>query len=269
MANRIVTLTTDFGWSDPYAGAMKGVILSLAPQVTLVDLSHGVAAHDLLDAAYTLAQAYSFFPSDTIHLIVVDPGVGTARRPILVRAGTQLLIAPDNGVLSLVYDQEAELLVRHITASHYFRTNPSQTFHGRDVFAPVAGWLAKGVEPEKFGDPITDFVRFAIPKPKAAAGEVRGVVLKVDRFGNLITNLTIADLPSLAPDAPEGPAGFSLTVGKGAVTALHRAYADAAPNEVFAIWGSAGYLELSANRASAARLCAADRGAEVVVKLAL
>jgi len=266
MAHRILTLTTDFGWSDPYAGAMKGVILSLAPEVTLVDLSHGVAAHDLLDAAYTLAQAYRYFPTDTIHLVVVDPGVGTTRRPILVRAGTQLLIAPDNGVLSLVYDQEPEAVVRHITSTHYFRTNPSQTFHGRDVFAPVAGWLAKGIEPEKFGDPITDFVRFAVPKPKAVAGEVRGVVLKVDRFGNLITNLTPTDLPTLAPESTSLPA-FSPTVGKGNVTAVRRAYAEAAPNEVFAIWGSAGYLELCANRASASRLCGAERGAEVVVIL--
>ncbi|MGH9492541.1 MAG: SAM hydrolase/SAM-dependent halogenase family protein, partial [Terriglobales bacterium] len=209
---RLITLTTDFGDSDHYVGAMKGVILTINPAAQVVDICNSVHSYDVLDGALTIAQAYRYFPTDSVHMVIVDPGVGSSRRPLLVVAEKHVFLAPDNGVLSLVYEQEERLSVRHITASHYFLQPTSNTFQGRDLFAAVAGWLSKGVEVSKFGDEITDFVRFAAPKPKPINENLmKGVVLKVDKFGNLITNFTPRDLPQLFTDDP--PA-FKILVGK-------------------------------------------------------
>ena len=199
MANRpLITLTTDFGLNDHFVGTMKGVILDIVPEAEIVDICHAVQAFDVLDGALTIAQAYSYFPNGTVHMVVVDPGVGTARRPILLSTGRHYFVAPDNGVLSLVYAREERLQVRHIDAAHYYRQPVSNTFHARDIFSPVAAYLAKGVEVAKFGEEITDFVRFNAPKPKATDSKtLRGVVLKVDRFGNMITNFTPQDVPAL------------------------------------------------------------------------
>ena len=166
MAQRVITFTTDFGLNDHYVGTMKGVILNINPAAQIVDICNAVQSFDILDGALTIVQAYQYFPVDTVHLVVVDPGVGSTRRPLLVTTGKQMFIAPDNGVLSFVYDREERISVRHISASHYFLQPVSSTFHGRDVFAAVAGWLSKGVEVAKFGDEITDYIRFAAPRPK-------------------------------------------------------------------------------------------------------
>lgn len=264
----IVTLTTDFGYSDGYVGALKGAVLAIEGGAHLVDLCHGVVPYDLLDGAYTLTQAYPYFPLGTIHVVVVDPGVGTGRRPIVASAGRHYFVAPDNGVLSLVYARETECTVYHATARHYFAAQVSQTFQGRDVFAPLAGWLAKGIEAEKFGDPITDYVRFALPKPRAEADGLHGVVLKADRFGNIVTNITPQDAPPLASgDGATAPPSFELRVGQAKVATLRPNYEAAPPGQLFAVWGSTGYLEISANRASALRLAAVERGAEVILAL--
>ncbi len=259
---RIVTLTTDFGFSDPYVGAVKGVLLSTNPEINIVDISNGVNPFDLLDGGYTLAQAYRYFPSGTIHLVVVDPGVNTNRRPLVVRAGAYTFVAPDNGVLSLVYEQEPEFRAFHVTAEHYFRDSGRGTFQGRDLFAPVAGWLTKNIDPDKFGPQVSDVVRFALPKTRTEADGVHGVVLKTDRFGNLITNLRREQLPELNRQSR-----FELRVGKVTIQKLVDAYAEGGSGELFAIWGSAGFLEISGNRAPAARLAGAERGAEVVIKV--
>ena len=162
----IITLTTDFGLNDHFIGAMKGVILEIAPEAQIVDISHAVQPFDILDGALTISQAYSYFPSGTVHMVIVDPGVGTARRPVILTGDRHLFVAPDNGVLSLVYDREERISVRHVTAEHYFLQPRSNTFHARDIFSPVAAYLAKGVEPDRFGDEITDYVRFGAPRPK-------------------------------------------------------------------------------------------------------
>jgi len=261
----IVTLTTDFGLNDHFVGTMKGVILSIAPEAEIVDICHSVQAFDILDGALALAQAYNYFPTRTVHLVVVDPGVGSARRPILASCDKYNFVAPDNGVLSLMYAREERLNVRHISSDHYFLQPLSNTFHGRDVFAPVAAYLAKGVDQEKFGNEITDFVRFNAPKPKATdAKTLRGVVLKVDRFGNLITNITPQDVPALFQSQP---ASFKILVGKKEITTLRTNYAEGAPGEIFAIVGSMGYLEIAANRGAAAQLSGAGKGAEVSIVL--
>ena len=265
MANRPITLTTDFGVNDHYVGTMKGVILSVNPQAQIVDICNSVQSFDVLDGALTISQAYKYFPPDTVHVVVVDPGVGTPRRPILVTGEKHIFLAPDNGVLSLVYEREERLSVRHITSEHYFLQPVSNTFHGRDVFAAVAGWLSKGVEVAKFGDEITDFIRFAAPKPKPVdARTFKAVVLKVDKFGNLVTNLSERDVPQLF--AQPTPA-FKIAVGKAQVSKLVQSYSQGAPGEVFAIVGSMGYLEISANRGAASQVVGAGRGAEVMLTL--
>lgn len=261
----IVTLTTDFGTNDHFVGVMKGVILEIMPEAQVVDICHSVQAYDVLDGALTISQAYSYYPSGTVHVVVVDPGVGTARRPIIASSDKYHFVAPDNGVLSLVYAREERMHVRHITSEHYFLQPVSNTFHARDIFAPVSAYLAKLVDTVKFGDEVDDYVRFAAPKPKTTEpNRYRAVVLKVDRFGNMLTNITAQDIPALFQTVP-GP--FKITVGNREITELHAAYAEGSPGEVFGIIGSAGFLEIAANRGAAAQLAGSGKGSEVIVAL--
>jgi len=265
MARRpVITLLTDFGTADYYVGAMKGVILKINPEAEIVDISHEVIPHDILDAAFTLAQTYRYYPTRTIHVVVVDPGVGTQRRPILATGDNHYFIAPDNGVLSLVYAQQENLSVREITAEHYFHTPVSQTFHARDIFAPTAAHLSKGLDPYQFGNEITDFVRLELPKPTPVSEKVwKGIVLKVDRFGNAITNFTHDDVPALFEAQPPS---FKLTAGEKEITRLLPAYAEGAPGEFFVILGSSGYLEVATNCGGAARLLKLNRGTELTLE---
>src|ERR1700730_16564226 len=193
---------------------MKGVILGINPEANIVDITHSVLAHDILDGALTIGSAYKYFPPRTVHVVVVDPGVGTERRPILVAGDQHYFVAPDNGVLSSVYEQSEALYAWHIISEHYFRQPVSKTFHGRDIFAPVAAWLTKSWQSSAFGEPITDFVRFGIPKAKVAGDTVKGTVLHSDHFGNLVTNITVEDAPALvAPDAK-----IAIGVGSSKIT---------------------------------------------------
>lgn len=259
----IVTLTTDFGTNDHFVGAVKGVILDIVPEAAIVDITHAIQAFDVLDGAIAISQTYSYFPTGTIHMVVVDPGVGTTRRPIIASSDGYHFVAPDNGVLSMVYAKEERIHVRHVTSEHYFRQPVSNTFHGRDVFAPVAAYLAKLVDSHKFGDEIEDYVKFAAPKPKPAGdNRLRAVVLKVDRFGNLITNLTPQDAPNLFG---ADPAPFKIVVGSKEITDIRTNYAEGALGEVFGILGSMGYLEIVANRAPAAQVTGAGKGSEVSI----
>lgn len=266
MAHRpIVTLTTDFGTNDHFVGALKGVILDIVPEAAIVDITHAVQAFDVLDGALAISQAYSYFPNGTVHVVVVDPGVGTNRRPILASSDGYHFVAPDNGVLSMVYAREERMHVRHITSEHYFRQPVSNTFHGRDIFAPVAAYLAKMVDSHKFGDEIEDYVRFAAPRPKPAGeNRFRAVVLKVDRFGNLITNVTPEDAPALFGATATG---FKIVVGNKEITEIRTNYAEGAPGQVFGVLGSMGYLEIVANRAAAAQITGAGKGSEVTIVL--
>ena len=262
---RIVTLTTDFGVSDHYVGTMKGVIYSINPDAKIVDISNSVQSYDVLDGAITIANSYRYFPADTVNMVIVDPGVGDTRRPIIATAEKHIFLAPDNGVLSMVFEREERLSVRHITSEHYFLQPLSQTFHGRDVFAAVAGWLSKGVEVAKFGEEITDFVRFAAPKPKKLNEKLtKGVILKSDKFGNLITNIRPQDVPELFLDEPPD---FKILIGKHEITKMKKSYAQGTPGEVFGILGSMGYLEIATNRGAAARVVGADKGSDVGVLL--
>ena len=245
---RIVTFTTDFGLTDHYAGTMKGVVLGLAPSAQLVDISHGVPAFNVFAGSLTLGQAYPYFPAGTVHVAVVDPGVGSVRRPILVEGAGQFFVGPDNGVFSQVYEREESVLVRHITAERFFLHPVSQTFHGRDIFARIAGCLACGASPSDFGDEVSGYVTVAgsasITLPD---GNVRGEVMAVDHFGNLITNIRSATVVH----ATAGGEIRLRVAGKMLHGDIRSNYVAAKADEIFGIIGSSGYLEISCSRASA------------------
>ncbi len=261
MTNPIITLTTDYGTNDHLVGALKGVILKINPEVKLVDITHQVAPYDLLDGALAIGAAYAYFPPRTIHVVIVDPGVGTDRRPLLVSGQNQYFIAPDNGVLSAVYEREHPVIVRHVTAEHYYHQPVSKTFHGRDIFAPVAAWLSKGWQTASMGEEITDYKHFALPVPKILDGAAKGVVLKVDSFGNLITNFRLVDLPEAALTS----GAIKFQVGSQPVTRLVDTFALGNAEEAVAYIGSTGYVEIAINKGNASRTLNVGRGTPVVL----
>lgn len=264
MSGPIITLTTDYGTSDHLVGTLKGVLLSIHPEVQIVDICHSVVPFDVLDGALCIGAAYKYFPARTVHIVVVDPGVGSARRPILVSANNQYFIAPDNGVLSMVYERENPVAVRHITSEHYFQRPVSETFHGRDIFAPVAAWLTKNWQTDAFGEMIEDHIRFSLPRPKTQDSAVRGAVLRVDHFGNLMTNFTLEDFP----EAQRQPGPMNMTVGGKPVKQFVGNFAQGAAGEPVALVGSSGFIEIAVNKGNAARTMGVNRGAEVILQLA-
>ena len=259
MARPVIALLTDFGTRDHYAGAMKGVALSICPDVTLVDISHDLPAHDVLAGALELAAAYRYFPSGTIFLVVVDPGVGSTRRGIAAESGDFTFVAPDNGVLTAVLDEHPAKRVVELTERKYARPTVSRTFEGRDRFAPAAAWLAKGIDLAALGRPAGAIHRLDIPQPKIGPDTIDGEVLRVDRFGNLITNIDRKTFEKLAGGA------LDLRVGAHAVSRIVSTYADASPGDVCALFGSTDHLEIAANGSSAAASLDLGRGAAVHV----
>jgi S-adenosylmethionine hydrolase len=258
MLRPILTLTTDFGLADHFVGVMKGVILGIAPTAQIVDITHDIPPFAITEGAFTIDQAYRWFPKRSIHVVVVDPGVGTARRPILVEAAGHFFIGPDNGVLSMVYGKIAKHKVREITASKYFLEPVSRTFHGRDIFAPVAAHLAAGVRPTAFGKLIDDYLKRSLDTPSRISKRAWiGSILKIDRFGNLITDLHIDAFREVCSRP------FELQVGTRRLSRLAVNYADSQDSEPFVIVGSSGYLEVACNQASAARVLGCGTGAPV------
>jgi len=263
LSNPIITLTTDYGTSDHLVGTLKGVILKINPDATIVDITHAIVPCDVLDGALTIAAAYRYFPPKTIHVVIVDPGVGTERRPLLVSGENQYFVAPDNGVLSLVFENEQDITVRHINAEHYFLQPVSRTFHGRDVFAPVAARLSKSWQPASMGDEIQDFKRFSLPRPKVAGSQLQGLVLRVDTFGNLMTNFTLADVP----EAMTKEGAVRMQVGGQEVSRLVSTFDEGEPGAPAAMVGSSGFIEIVVNKGSASRALGVGRGAPVVIPL--
>lgn len=257
MRQPIITLTTDFGLGDHFVGAVKGVILSIEPRARIVDISHEIAPYGIPEAAFVLSQACRHFPPGTVHVVVVDPGVGTPRRPILAEAGGHYFAAPDNGVLSMIYAREKHK-VRAIAAERFFLQPVSGTFHGRDIFAPVAAHLARGVVPSRFGRLIVDYARGGFAQPARLDNRTwSGQILKIDRFGNLITNFPAAEFARIAGDS------FEMLAGACRITRHARSYAEGGPSEAFLIAGSSGYLEIAAHQSSAAKLTGCLAGAAV------
>ena len=244
MSSPLITLTTDFGLTDHYVGVMKGVIATIAPEARVIDLCHELPAYGVGQAAFTIVQSYRYFPAGTVHVVVVDPGVGTTRKALLVEAGGHRFVAPDNGVLSQVFEKE-EHRVWSIDAARFVLKPTSRTFHGRDLFAPVAAHVAGGRASEDFGEPLERPGRLPPTAPKEIApGLWRGRVLAIDRFGNIVT--------SFAAEMAEVHGRFRLRVGEIEAAVRAAAYEEAPKGKVFAIWGSSGYLELSLREDSAA-----------------
>lgn len=256
----VISLLTDFGTRDAYVGVMKGVILGIDPGARLVDLTHEVPAGDIAAAAFQLAEAWCRFPAGSVHLAVVDPGVGTARRPLAARAGGHYFVGPDNGLFTDVFDEAGEVLAREL-ASEAHRLSPvSHTFHGRDIFAPAAAWLSRGTPLSDLGPAIEHPVRLApaAAPPPAADGSVAASVVHVDMFGNLVTSMRGVELEQRFPG--QAPV---LEWDGGRATRLVAAYAEAPPGEPVMLVGSSGRLEISVNRDSAARLTGLGRGDSV------
>ena len=257
----VITLTTDFGMRDPWVGIMKGVILGICPEARLVDISHDIAPQDVLEGALCLEASARFFPPGTVHLAVVDPGVGSSRRPLALRADGRYYVGPDNGLLSLVLDDGEPVDAVELTREEYRRSPTSQTFHGRDIFAPVAAHLASGVPLERFGPVVSDPLRLAVPSSRHENGLVLGEVIGVDRFGNLLTSVTEQDLAPL-----EGMRALVVEIGGVRVGAPTAAYADALPGGMGAVVSSTGRLEVFVREGSAQAALGLGRGAPVVVK---
>src|SRR5262249_1601034 len=243
------------GTADYFVGAVKGAILSVNPQAAIVDITHEIAPQDVSAGAFTLLAAYKTFPAGTIHVAVVDPGVGSTRRPIIVSANEQFFVGPDNGLFTYICDREPAQEGFHVTAEKYFRSDTSTPFHGRDIFAPVAAALSNGVKPRKFGPRISDAIRLDVPlEPEVLEnGDVRARIIHVDHFGNCVTNLT-RDL--VKPKS-------TLVVNRKTIREFRDFYGEASANTPFAIWGSAGFLEISMNGSSAATSLKIKRGQAV------
>ena len=254
----VIALLSDFGSRDHYAGTMKGVILNICPDATLVDITHEVPPHDVMDGALQLVAAARYFPAGTVFLAVVDPGVGSARRGIAAEAGDYRFVAPDNGVLTSVLREWAPKKIVELTDRRYARPTVSRTFEGRDRFAPAAAWLAKGTQLTALGRPAPDYHRLDIPVAAVDESSVAGVVLRIDRFGNVVTNIDRKTFESVAKSG-----SMEVTAGTQSIGRLVATYADIQAGEICALFGSTDHLELAANSESAADRLQLARGSAV------
>jgi len=261
-----ITLTTDFGLRDPFAGLLKGVILGINPGAVIIDITHNIQRHNIFEASQVIGMSYGYFPSGTIHVVVVDPGVGGHRRPLLVTTGHHFFIGPDNGVFSSVYETAApDYTVLHLTSSHYFLPMKGSTFHGRDIFAPVAAWLSRGIDYHKFGDPVEDYSKIPLPRVTLTdKNTLKGTIISIDHFGNAISNITGDDLAKLSPEA--SPGDFRIAFNNMAVPFADY-YAQAQGAGLSAVMNSFGYLELFVYGDSAAEKFGIKTGDGVVLSL--
>lgn len=276
----LVTLTTDFGTADGYVGTMKGVVLSVVPGARLVDISHEIAPQNLRQAAYVLYTAYPFFPSHTVHLVVVDPGVGSARRPVALRTPAGIFVGPDNGVFSYVMAREPVESLVELADPRYRLPQVSHTFHGRDIFAPAAAHLAAGVPITALGPPVPDPVTFPPPCLDVTRQGVAGELLHADHFGNVITGIGLLvwhEDELLLEPAFQGVGGGArvrfradeavVVVAGQEIAGVHRTYAEVAPGEPLALVGSEGHLEIAVREGSAVQRLGLRPGDAVVLRL--
>lgn len=257
----MISLISDFGEKDGWVGTMKGVILGINPEARIVDISHRVTPGDILEASLILQASFPFFPRRTVHLCVVDPGVGSKRRALVVATPSHEFVGPDNGLFTPIYEREDYKALEIINRGLFYSPQPSQTFHGRDIFAPVAAHLSLGLAVEKVGPQIEDVVKVDLPSPLVGSKEIRGEVIYIDRFGNLTTNIAKELFERKVRANP-----FELRTGKRVLTGLSRSYTDVAKGKLLAHWGSWGYLELSINQGSAQKLLSATKGTKLTIR---
>ena len=247
----IITLTTDFGTTDYYVGCMKGVILSINPNVNIVDISHEIKPFDIIGCSYFLSSFYKYYPPNTINVVVVDPGVGSSRRPLIIKADDKYFIGPDNGIFSTVLENTDQAEIYHLTNPDYFSKFVSSTFHGRDIFAPVCAYLSLNTHISKFGEKIEDIKLLNNIKPKLSNSKIIGKIVYEDRFGNLITNIKEELIINID----------KIIIGKVQIDKISSSYNEVSKGEALAIIGSSGYLEISVNMGSAASVI--DKTSEV------
>ncbi len=259
----VIALLTDFGTSDHYAGTMKGVALGICPDATLVDISHDVPPHDVLAGALELAASYKYFPAGTVFVVVIDPGVGSSRRGIAIESGDYRFVAPDNGVLTAVLRESPAKKMVELTERRYARPTVSRTFEGRDRFAPAAAWLARGIQLSALGRPVHQVQMLDIPVPQVDDDAICGTVLRVDRFGNLVTNI---DRRTIERFSQTG--ALTIQAGDHRVDRVVATYAELPAGGVGALYGSTDHLEIAAPSGNAAQLLLLDRGAAVVIRRA-
>lgn len=256
----IITLITDFGYKDPFVGIMKGVIAGINPHARIIDLSHGIAPQDIMGAALILRHSVNFFPPGSIHVVVVDPGVGSSRRPLLIDSGGNYLIGPDNGVLSLSLGKEQPPKIFQLSNSDFHRRPVSGTFHGRDIFAPVAAHLSAGVDCSAFGDAVDTLTRIDWPRIARTPSGIQGEIVYIDGFGNLFTNITEQDLKAF----PDG--GFVIGVADVVIHGLAANYVAGGAAGYAALINSWGLLEIAVNRGSAAQTSGATIGDKIQIR---
>ena len=264
----IITLITDFGVDDEYVGVMKGVILSINPAAIIVDITHHIEPQDLIQAAYIIKYSFKYFPEGTVHVVVVDPGVGSNRAIIALELTGHIFLAPDNGAFTLLMDEGNIDSIVRVEDSRYFLESVSRTFHGRDIFAPVAGHLSKGIEIKTLGAPIdkVDLERLSVKYAGiSSSGELVGAVVSIDRFGNLITNIDTNSLDTLCKSGKEKK--LQIRIGQNKIVGLSKSYESTLPQSPLAIIGSRGYLEIAVNCGSARHYFMADKGDTVTVVL--
>ena len=262
MANRkwpIITLLTDFGLKDPYMASMRGVILSINPKCTLVDITHMINPHDIKEGAFILGQAYSNFPKGTIHLSVVDPGVGSARKPILIVTKNYFFVGPDNGLFTIALRRERVKQAIVLTNQKFFLSEISTTFHGRDIFAPAAAYLSLGVKPESFGPSIKSWHEISFSDPATKQGKLIGEIVHIDTFGNLLSNVDHKSLLQFSKGRP-----FVIKIGKRTLRGLKKGYWEGRRNEPIALIGSGGLLEISVPEGNAQKTLKIKRGDPII-----
>lgn len=256
--NKIVTLTTDFGQAGSYAGAVKGVLLGINPQIKIVDITHEISPFNILEGALLLNSFYQFFPRGTIHLVVVDPGVGGKRKGILVRTDNYFFVGPDNGIFSFIYGREKVREMINLTNSEYFLGKPSSTFHARDIFAPVSAYLSLGVKLEEFGCVTQECYKFRLPTPVQTKDQIKGQVIFIDRFGNLITNIN--------SDLIREEKRLQIRVKNKKINHLNQYYEEEKKGKLLALIGSSNFLEMAVNQGNAQKLLKAKTGDKVKIE---
>ena len=258
--SRIITLMTDFGTSDHYVGVMKGVLLNINPQAQIVDITHAIPPQDIHAAAFLIDSACRYFPTGTVHIIVVDPGVGSERRAIVCQTETAYFVCPDNGILTHILHHEGRIRTVAAENSAYYLPQVSNTFHGRDIFAPIAAHLSRGVPMDALGSPIAHPIQLPIPRPELTDNPIIGRVIWIDAFGNLITNISHGIVKSL-----EGRNGVIIRAGNAEINHLNRSYTESAVGEALAIIGSSDRLEISINQGNAAQVLGLKRGDAITI----
>jgi S-adenosylmethionine hydrolase len=257
MRRSIITLTTDFGTKDGYVGAVKGVIKSINPESQLVDITHEIEPFDIPGAAFTLRNYYAYYPRGTVHLVVVDPGVGSDRQPLLIKSENFFFVGPDNGIFTFLYEREKLIEIIKVSKKKYFLADLSTTFHARDIFAPVAAYLSLGVDVSEFGSPAKQCSKLLLPQSKEARNKLTGEIIHIDRFGNLISNMEVDRLykKHIA----------TIRVGKRLFNQLSRSYSEIPIGKVGALIGSSGLLEIAVNQGSAQNALKAKIGTSVEI----